>query len=136
MDASLLPEIQIKVLQYLSFKDLYKILSLGKDIWGLPGLRGLWEIHMDRYNGRCSVEKNVEAGQELTWEWIENRLYKIREMDLFIWARKQGRLGLDDQSVCRYLESGAREACVALHTLDIEWDYTPDFSRQFDIWTS
>ena len=134
--ASLLTKIQIQVLQYLSFKDLYKILQLGnEEFWGLYGLRDLWESHMDRYKGRCSITKNVENGHEVTWEWIERRLYKIREMDMFIWARQQGKLDRYDLPVIQYLENVARETC-APHTISIEWEFTPDFTRQTNIWLS
>ena len=130
MAAPLLIELRIRVLKHLSFQDLYYVLSLdqGRETWCLPGLRELWEPHMNRYDGPCSVTNNYEAGREITWDWVESRRYKLREMDLFIWAREQRRLGLDHPFVQRYLESGAQET-ESVSPLEIGWNDVPEYSR-------
>ena len=126
-------DVQLNVLWYLSFQDLFNILDLdeSRGIWNLHGLRGLWASYMDRYSGSCSVIRNNDRGTNITWEWVEQRRWRLRQMDLYINAREQGQLAIYSPSVVEYITSSAR--------VTVEGGYEDsyaviEFTRQYDLW--
>ena len=136
---SLLHDVQIGVLENLSFQELFDVLNLdrSREIWRLHGLRDLWKLCMNRYSGPFSVLANDGVGTSISWEWVEERRYKIREMDLFIYARKQGRLGINHPSVINYILTSAQSTMTVM--LDDEVNLNTggvEFSRQYDLWAS
>ena len=130
-DMSLNDDIQMKVLEFLSFEDLFKVLSLdtSRNLWKIHGLRVLWISHMDRYTGPHSIVQNNSRGQNVSWDWVEENRFKLRELDLYIFVRYQGEVEIGDVRVGEYINSTAR--CTV--TLPPN-DGMPYFSRQWDLW--